>query len=345
MALHFLWILWLIPLALFFYIWTGIRRQKKTEMIISKDLWSRMMPEFRPKMRYVKSALILLGIFFLGVALLRPQWGYQIREVKRVGIDIYVIVDTSDSMLAEDISPNRMERAKRELIDLLNYLRGDRIGLIAFAGRPFIACPLTVDYSAFRLFIDELDTDLIPVPGTDISGALQKALSSFDPGDNRSKAIILITDGEQTEGRLAAVIQKAKNMGVRIFVIGMGSEKGAPIPLKDGLGFKKDQAGKVVISSLKEEELQKLALATGGTYVRSVTGDLDLEQIYLKGIKRVLEAKELKLDQKIIGDERFQVPLFFAVLLILLEPLIREAKRPPSFKEVLRPFWKKRRKD
>jgi len=318
--------------------------RKRPKKIISRDLWSRMMPEYRPKLRHLKSALVLVGLFFLCVALLRPQWGYQIREIKRVGIDIYVIVDTSDSMMAEDISPNRMERAKRELIDLLSYLRGDRIGLIAFEGRPFVACPLTTDYSAFRLFIDELDTDLIPVQGTDIALAIDKALTSFDAQDNRSKAIILITDGEQTEGRMDSVTQKAKNMGVKIFVIGMGSEKGAPIPLPGGDGFKKDKDGKLVISKLREEPLQKLALDTGGTYVRSVTGDLDLEQIYLKGIQRTLKATELAMDQKIIGDERFQIPLFFAVLFILFEPFVREAKKQPSFREVFKPFWRRKKR-
>lgn len=342
-ALEYLWILWLVPLVLFFFIWTGIRRRKKTEMVISRDLWSRMMPEFRPRMRTFKAMIVLGGIFFLCIALLRPQWGYQIKEIKRRGIDIYILVDTSDSMRAEDIQPSRMERAKRELIDLLAYLHGDRIGLIAFAGRSFVACPLTVDYSAYRLFIDELDTDLIPLQGTDIASALDKGLESFDPGDTRSKAIILITDGEQTEGSIANVTQKAKDMGVRVFIIGMGSEKGAPIPLKEGDGFKKDKNGDVVISRLHEESLQKLALATGGTYVRSVTGDLDLEQIYLKGIKQVLEEKELKSEQKIVGEERFQIPLFFAILLLMLEPVVRESNKPLNLHDILKPVWRRKK--
>ena len=289
-------------------------------------MWPQIIPDFSPGRRRVKAALVILGILFACIALLRPQWGYTLREIKRKGIDIFVLVDTSDSMLAEDISPNRMERAKRELVDLLKYLHGDRIGLIAFAGRPFVACPLTTDYEAFGLFVDALDTDLIPVQGTDISGAVETALTSFPSDESRSKAVILITDGEDTLGRVFASAQKAKEQGVRTFVIGMGSEKGAPIPLRVGNGFKKDRDGSMVISKLDEAALQKLALATGGSYVRSVTGDLDLEQIYLKGIKEVLEARELKSESKIVGEERFQIPLLFALLFLLWESFVRETK-------------------
>ncbi|MBI2340527.1 MAG: VWA domain-containing protein [Deltaproteobacteria bacterium] len=296
------------------------------------------MPGFRPARRIFKAVLVVLGIFFVCTALLRPQWGYTLREVKRKGIDLYVLVDTSDSMMAEDISPNRMERAKRELVDLMKYLHGDRIGLIAFAGRPFVACPLTTDYEAFGLFLDTLDTDLIPVQGTDISGAVETALNSFPPDAQRSKAIILITDGEDTRGGMAQAAQKAKEGEVRIFVIGMGSEKGAPIPLREGSGFKKDKNGGVVISRLDESSLQQLALATGGSYVRSVTGDLDLEQIYLKGIKEVLEARELKSESKIVGEERFQLPLLLALLLLLLEPFVGETKAPIKWGKILLPL-------
>ncbi|MBI4410944.1 MAG: VWA domain-containing protein [Deltaproteobacteria bacterium] len=335
-ALTYVWLFWLVPLAVVFSIWTARRRRQKTERLISPDLWPQMMPGFRPARRRVKAVLVILGILFACIALLRPQWGYTLREVKRKGIDLFVLVDTSDSMLAGDISPNRMERAKRELVDLLKYLHGDRIGLIAFAGRPFVACPLTTDYEAFGLFVDALDTDLIPVQGTDISGAVETALNSFSSDEGRSKAIILITDGEDTFGRPDAAAEKASVQGVRVFVIGMGSEKGAPIPLREGNGFKKDRSGNMVISRLDEASLQRMALAAGGSYVRSVTGDLDLEQIYLKGIKEVLQARELKSENKIVGEERFQIPLLLALLFLLLEPFVRETKTAVKFGALVR---------
>lgn len=326
-AIQYLWVFWLVLGLLVFYIITSIRRRQKTGMIISSGLWSQIIPELKNSRRSLKIALVLLGVLFICLALIRPQWGYQLKEFKRKGVDIFVLVDTSDSMLAEDVMPNRMKRAKREVIDLVTSLHGDRIGLIPFAGLSYIACPLTTDYDAFRLFIDQLDTDLIPVQGTDISGALKLALKSFEPGKSRSKAIIVITDGEATQGDIGEVVDELIEEEIRLFVIGMGNEKGAPIPLRGGDGFKADKEGKMVISKLNELSLQKLALRTGGTYVRSVTGDSDLEQIYFKGIKEVLEANELKNEKKIVPEERFQIPLIIAILMLGLEPFVFEVRR------------------
>lgn len=323
-SLQYLWLFWLIPLGIFFYFILEKKRRKKTKQIIAKELWPQMIPYFSPLRRYFKEALILVSLIFLLSSLLRPQWGYELREIKRRGVDIFVLVDTSDSMLAQDMKPNRMERAKRELVDLVSYLQGDRVGLIAYAGKSYVACPLTTDYETFSLFIDNLDTDLIPVQGTDISGAVSKALESFSTDQGRSKAIILITDGEDTTGGMVQAGENAKKEEVKIFVVGIGNENGAPIPLKEGNGFKKDASGQVVMSHLEEKELQQLALTTGGSYVRSVTGDLDLEQIYLKGIKEVLKAQELKTEKQTIGKERFQIPLLIALLLLIFETLVSE---------------------
>ncbi len=326
-SLHMIWLFWMIPLGVLFYVLMGMRRKKITEGCIEKKMWPYVVPQWSAFRRGFKQGLILLALLLIITALMRPQWGYELRDIKRKGIDLFVLVDTSDSMLSEDFKPNRMERAKRELIDLLSYLHGDRIGLIVFAGKAFVACPLTTDYATFRLFIDQLDTSMISVQGTDIGGALTTALKTFPAEEGRSRAIILLTDGEETTGGTTAVLNQIREKEVRLYVIGFGSLEGAPIPLPQGNGFKTDREGTIVISKLNESSLQELAKESGGSYVRSVTGDLDIEQIYLKGIKEVLEAKELKNEQKIVGEERFQLPLFLALLILLLEPFVKEAKR------------------
>ncbi|MCK5513335.1 MAG: VWA domain-containing protein, partial [Deltaproteobacteria bacterium] len=202
---------------------------------------------------------IMMGIF----ALTRPQWGFHWEEIKRVGVDVMVAIDVSESMLAEDVKPNRLERAKREVIDLIEMMEGDRIGLIAFAGTSFVQCPLTLDYGACKMFLDYIDTDLIPVPGTAIAEAIRTSLKSFNKRERKSKALIIITDGEDHEGEPIDAAKEAKKEGIKIFTIGVGREGGAPIPLKDGSGgFKKDRKGDMVITHLDEITLQKIALET-----------------------------------------------------------------------------------
>lgn len=315
-------ILWLIAGALLFLLIAERRRFLKMRDLIAPHLWKEVLPGFSRAMRRFKILLLVGGLTFIGFTLLRPQWGYTLREFKRQGSDLFIVVDTSDSMRAEDVSPNRMERAKREVIDLLGMLRGDRVGLIPFAGTATIACPLTGDYETFQLFADELDTDLIPIQGTDIAGALTLALNSFSAGPAPSKAILLITDGEVTEGDIPTLVEKATKEGIRIFVLGVGDTKGAPIPSENGEGFKTDEKGGVVLSRLAEDSLKEIAQKTGGRYARSVAGDADLNEIYLKGIKQVLEARELRSGKKMIPEERFQVPLLIAILFLGVELLI-----------------------
>ena len=258
---------------------------------------------------------------------MQPRWGFQWEDIKRQGIDIMVAIDVSQSMLAEDIKPSRLERAKRKVYDLCRMLEGDRIGLIAFAGTSFVQCPLTLDYGAFKIFLDYLEPDLIPVPGTAIGQAIRAAINSFSRRERTSKALIIITDGEDHEGNPLEAAQEAKKEGIRIFTIGVGQEGGAPIPMKDGSGgFKKDERGELVLSRLDEAALQKIALETGGSYVRSVTGDLDLNKIYQEDIRGTIEKKELLSTRKKRWEERFQWFLFAAILLLGIEFFMRETK-------------------
>jgi Ca-activated chloride channel family protein len=324
---NYLFFLWVIPVMVVFYVYAFRKRDKMLALFCGKELVGELVPDFKKGRRLIKALLIMLGIMLGIFALTRPQWGFHWEEIKRVGVDVMVAIDVSESMLAEDVKPNRLERAKREVIDLIEMLEGDRIGLIAFAGTSFVQCPLTLDYGACKMFLDYIDTDLIPVPGTAIAEVIRTSLKSFSKRERKSKALILITDGEDHEGEPIDAAKEAKKEGIKIFTIGVGREGGAPIPLKDGSGgFKKDRKGDMVITHLDEITLQKIALETGGSYVRSVTGDMDLDKIYQEGIKQHVEQKQLKSTRKRRWEERFQWFIFFALLFVSVEFFVSERR-------------------
>jgi Ca-activated chloride channel family protein len=323
--LTYLFLLWLIPCLVFFYIYTFLKRAKSIKIFCGEKLFPKLVPSIQKGRQKLKAFLLIAGIFFLLIALVRPKWGFHWEDIKRLGVDIIVAVDVSKSMLAQDVEPNRLERAKREVYDLCGMLDGDRIGLIAFAGTSFVQCPLTLDYGAFRMFLDYLDPDLIPTPGTEIGGVIQRAMESFSRRERESKALIIITDGEDHGKDLIDIAKKAKKEGIKIFTIGIGSLDGTPIPLNDGSGgFLKDRKGNLVLSRLDEKTLQKIALETGGIYVRSVTGDMDLEKIYRSQIKGTIEQKELRSTRKKRWEERFQWFVLIGLILVVTEYFIRE---------------------
>jgi Ca-activated chloride channel family protein len=281
-----------------------------------------------PGRRRLKAVLMVMAVALLVTALARPRWGYQWEDVKRVGIDIIVAVDVSRSMLAEDISPSRLERARRKLNDFAAMLDGDRIGLVAFAGRSFLQCPLTLDYGAFSMFLEYISPDMIPTGGTDMAAAIRTAIRAFNRRERTSKALILITDGEHHGGDIMQAVQEAGREGIKIFVIGIGTPEGTPVPAIDGTGgFMKDRSGNLVLSRLDEKVLQKMALETGGAYVRSVTGDLDLDTIYHGAIKKDIEQKELSASRMKRWEERFQWFAALVLLFLVAEFFIRENRR------------------
>jgi len=323
----YLFLFWLVPALIVFYLYAFRKKDKLIKAFCGETLYAELAPSVSPGRQKLKAALLLGSLSFLVVSLLQPQWGFQWEDIKRQGIDIMVAIDVSQSMLAEDIKPSRLERAKRKVYDLCRMLEGDRIGLIAFAGTSFVQCPLTLDYGAFKIFLDYLEPDLIPVPGTAIGQAIRAAINSFSRRERTSKALIIITDGEDHEESPLKEAQEAKKEGIRIFTIGVGQDGGAPIPMKDGSGgFKKDGGGEMVLSRLDEAALQKIALETGGSYVRSVTGDLDLNKIYQEDIRGRMEKKELLSTRKKRWEERFQWFLFAAILLLGIEFFMRETK-------------------
>lgn len=323
--LQYLWCLIIIPLLVLFYMWAFKKKKRLLELFVSEELKDKLLKGFSAKRQKIKAFLLIFVFLFCVLALIRPKWGFQWEEVNRRGVDIILALDVSESMLAEDVSPNRLERAKREIIDLLNMMQGDRVGLVAFSGTSFLQSPLTLDYGAVRIFLDELDTDLIPVPGTAIGDAIKKSINAFDSQNKKSRVLILITDGEDHSGEPLKMAKVAYEEGIKIYTIGIGKEDGAPIPDRKRGGFKKDSRGNVVTTQLDETTLQKMALDTGGSYVRSITGDLDLEKIYTDITKKV-ESKELVSGKRKRFEERFQWPLLVALLLLILEVFVKERK-------------------
>ena len=325
-----LWLLWLVPALMVFYGFSFRRRRQLLARFASTTMLQRLTGSVSRPRQALKAALVTVALAALIAALAEPQYGFSWEELERKGVDVVVAVDVSDSMLVRDADAagglTRLERAKREIVDLLRMMEGDRVGLVAFAGTAYVQCPLTLDYGAAEVFLDAIDTDLIPIKGTDLSAALEVSLDALSGGARESLAVILITDGEDHSGKALELAEKARVAGVRIFTIGIGRDEGAPVPDAGG-GFRRSRSGEIVLSRLDEPTLQKMALATGGRYVRSVTGDLDLEQIYSQGIKAVLEDQELESERRQRFKERFQWLLALALPLLMLEPMISERRR------------------
>jgi len=334
MTLAHLWILhllWLLPLTLVGLMVYSRQKKRAMERIADSDLLARLTGAERMGSRFLKGLFLLASLGLMIFALAGPRWGSHYQEVSQKGVDIMVLVDVSGSMLVEDIEPNRLERARREILDFLRIVEGDRVGLIAFAGAAFVQCPLTLDYAALQMFLSALEPDLIPVAGTSLGDAIESANASFDFKSETDKVILLITDGEDNEKKGLEAAKKAAEKGIKLFVFGIGEPSGGPIPAGDGKGgFKKDAAGKLVLSKLDEDSLRQIASVTGGTYVRSVAGDLDLDVLYFEGIKSRTEAQTLKSGKIKVYEERFMLFVLAAFLFLLLEGLIAERKEAPG---------------
>ncbi|MFH1489311.1 MAG: VWA domain-containing protein, partial [Pseudomonadota bacterium] len=289
--LHFLW---LIPLAAFALIIGTRQKRRALERFADRELLSRLAGQEQRGRRFLKGLLLLSALALTLFALAGPRWGSHYEEVHQKGVDIMILVDVSPSMMVEDVDPFRLERSRREILDFLKVVQGDRVGLVAFSGAAFTQCPLTLDYAAVQMFLDALDPNLVPVPGTDLGAAIRTGITAFDFKTETDKVVLLITDGEDNEGRGLDAAREAAEKGVKIFVFGMGDPAGGPIPSQDGKGgFKKDPEGKLILSKLDEESLKEIASMTGGSYVRAVAGDLDLDVLYFDGIRSRTEARTL----------------------------------------------------
>lgn len=311
-----------------FYVWVMLRRRLLMERFTDKSLMSNMAPTASAIMKALKCAIIMIAALLALVALARPQWGFLWEETKRTGIDMLIAIDVSKSMLATDVKPNRLERSKFAVKDLVKKLNGDRIGLIAFSGTSFLQCPLTIDYNGFLLALDDLGVGTIPRGGTSLTSAIKEAMDIFKGPDKKYKVLVIITDGEDLEGDALRAAKEAGEMGIKIYCVGVGSLEGDLIPETDNRGnnaYVMDRAGQVVKSKLNEDLLKKMAISTGANYVHATQAEFGLVLLYDKGISK-LEKRDIEAKMRKHSQERFQYFLIFAVILLLLEPLLPDRK-------------------
>ncbi len=302
------------------------QRQATLAKFASVQLLGRLTRHVSTRRRRFKQVLLLLAIFLLFAALARPQYGFTWIEVKRKGIDILFALDTSKSMLAEDTRPNRLQRAKLGIMDFVDRLQGDRVGLMPFAGSGYLMCPLTLDYDAFSQSLTSVDTEIIPLGGTNISAAITEAEQVLQ-NDANHKILVLITDGENLEGNAVEAAKRAKEKGMTIYTVGVGTPGGELIPRsgRGAAGFIKDDSGTYVTSKLDEKTLIDIAEATGGLYVPLGDGGEGLESIYRQKLQLV-PREELAERRRKVPIERFGWPLSAAIVLLFLEYLVQERK-------------------
>ena len=319
---QYFYLLLLLPIlaGLFIYAWQ--KRVAALTRFADKKLIERLAPKNMLNRWILKSIIFLIAFMFLVIALTRPQFGVKTSMMERKGIDIMVALDISKSMLAEDIAPNRIDRAKHEISKFIDMLKGDRIGLVVFAGESFVQCPLTLDYGAARMFLKSVNTDWIELQGTALADAIEQSSKSLGTKVGKHKVLILISDGENHEGDAIKAAKKASKEGVKIYTVGLGSEKGAPIPIHKSSGstvYKKEKNGDLVLTKLNSMTLEKIAIEGNGHYFHAGT-DLDLTQIYSEISK--MEKKNLGLNKMTSYREQYQIFLLLALFFIILEFLI-----------------------
>ncbi len=326
---HLLWLLLVIPPAMVAFFWWAWRaRQRLVTQFIQARLLPGLTVGISTRRQRVGLACLVLAVVCLILALARPQWDFEWEEAKQRGLDIVIAIDTSKSMLAEDIAPNRLARAKLSALDLMQQARSDRLGLVAFAGSAFLQCPLTVDDVAFRQSVESLDVNTIPQGGTALAEAIETAMTAFKEGENY-KVLVLLTDGEDHDSGALEAARKAAQAGLQIFTIGIGSAEGELLPMKDGKGrtdYVRDEQGNVVKSHLNETLLQDIARTSAKGFYLPLRGAKTMDVLYAQGLAPLPKSEsEAKLIKRY--HERFHWPLGLAIVLLAAEILFPERKR------------------
>jgi Ca-activated chloride channel family protein len=326
---YYLWLLLVIPpLLVVFFWWSARERQRLMTQFIQARLLPGLIAGVSTTRQKIRAAGMIAAVFCLILALARPQWGFDWQEVTQRGLDVVVAIDTSKSMLAEDIAPNRLARAKLATLDLMQQAKSDRLGLVAFAGSAFLQCPLTIDDSAFRQSVEALDVNIIPQGGTAIADAIETAAKSFKEGDNH-KVLVLFTDGEDHDSGALDAAKKAADAGLIIFTVGIGSAEGELLRLKNESGqsdYVRDENGNVVKSHLNEGLLQQIAGATPGGFYLPLRGANTMDMLYQRGIAPLPKSDAM---EKLVRryHERYHWPLALAIVLLIVEMLFPERKR------------------
>ena len=322
--IELLWLLLSIPVFVAAYIVYTRRKQRQLEAFGDKELMEQLMPNASTVRPTVKFSILMVALALLIIAAARPQFGQSERTEKRQGIEAIVAMDISNSMLAEDVAPNRLDRAKQMVSKLMDNMVNDKVGLVVFAGDAFIQLPITCDYVSAKMFLNSISPSLIKTQGTAIGQALSTSIRCFGEQSDASRAIILITDGENHEDDAVAVAQRAKEMGIKVLVVGIGKPEGSPIPVPGTNGFMRDRKGNVVVSKLNEEMCKEIAQAGNGIYVRC-----DNTNTATKAIQKELDTlatQEIETTTFTDYNEQFQSFALIALLLLVIDYFIFNRK-------------------
>ena len=302
-------------------------RKKALEKFGDMKLLANLMPNVSLSRYKWKFSLAMVAMFSLIIGIANPQIGSELETVKRKGVEVIIALDVSNSMMAEDINPNRLTRAKRAISKLIDELTGNNIGLIVFAGEAYVQLPVTSDYASAKMFLATINTDIVNAQGTAIGSAIELAEASFTKENDKNKALIIITDGENHEDDAIKLAEEVQKKGIFVNTIGLGSLKGTPIPIVDRLGrkdYRRDNEGKVVMTKLNEDLLVKIAAAGGGEYVHAGNSNFGLNSI----ISSINGMDKQEFESKVFSDyeDRFQYFIGFAILLLLIEMILLERK-------------------
>ena len=323
---EYLYALLLIPALLVFYWYSRLQRRKSLAQFGQKEILSVLMPNASSARPAIKFAVLLIALASIIVGIARPQFGSQLKTVKREGIELIIALDVSNSMLAEDIHPNRLERSKRAISQLVDKLSDDKIGLIVFAGEAYTQLPITVDYVSAKLFLNSISPQMVATQGTAIGAAIDLGIKSFSPQFTGSKVIIVISDGENHEDDANSAATTAAEQGIVVHTIGMGLPQGGLIPDNSNgqKGYKKDNKGNTIVTKLDEPMLQKIAQAGKGVYIRANNTQVGLNTLF----DEVNKMEKTEMESQIYADydDKFQYFIALGLLLILLDYLILERK-------------------
>jgi Ca-activated chloride channel homolog len=322
----YMYLLLLLPVMVVLYIINEMRKRRNRKRLGDPRLISNLIPELSDSRSFIKFILLLSAVLVGVIMLARLQFGSKIEDVKKQGVEVIIALDVSNSMLSEDIQPDRLTRAKQAISRLVDNLDNDKIGLIVFAGDAYTQIPVTTDYISAKMFLSTISPEMVPKQGTSIGAAISLGIRSFTPGDGKSKAMIIITDGENHEDDPVKAAEEAAQAGIVIHTIGIGSTDGVPVPvtLNGKKDYLKDVQGNTVISKLDEDILKKIAMSANGSYVRASNTNIGLDQIF--GDIKKMKTQELETTQYTEHDDMFQYAAGLMLILIIIEFIIMDRK-------------------
>ena len=322
----FLYLLLLLPVLIALWVLNNVRRKRAFKRLGDQGLVKKLVPELSGIRPGIKFFLGLAALTSVIIIMARPQFGSRLEEVKKQGVEVIIALDVSNSMLARDIQPDRLTRAKQALTRLIDNLENDKIGLIVFAGDAYTQIPITTDYISAKMFLSAISPAMVAKQGTAIGSAIDLGMRSFSPGEGKSKAMIVITDGENHEDNPVSKAEEASETGIVIHTIGIGSPQGVPVPIESGgeIDYLKDRDGNSVITRLNEDILREIAIAAQGSYVRASTSNIGLDEIY--GEIRKMKTQEMESTMYTEYNDQFQIFAALALFLLFAEFFIMDRK-------------------